>query len=358
MSARPVVIMAGGTGGHVYPALAVARELTARGIPVVWIGTRAGLEARVVPAAGLPVRWLRVSGLRGKGTLSLVLAPARLSVALGQALAILLRLRPRVVLGMGGFAAGPGGLGAWLLRLPLVVHEQNAVAGLTNRVLARLADRALCGFPSCLPGALFVGNPVRPEIARLAEPGERMNGRDGPVHLLVVGGSQGALALNRVVPEALGRIADHLPFEVRHQAGPRTLETAREAYRSAGVEGEVEAFIEDMAEAYAWADLVVCRAGALTVAELAAAGVGSVLVPYPYAVDDHQRVNGQFLADAGAAVLIPQAELDAPRLAGTLAELGGARERLREMAVAARRLARPQAAREVADICLAAGVAA
>jgi len=358
MSARPVVIMAGGTGGHVYPALAVARELVARGVPVVWIGTRAGLEARVVPAAGIPLRWLRVSGLRGKGVRSLLLAPARLALALVQALGLLLRLRPRVVLGMGGFVAGPGGLGAWLLRIPLVIHEQNAIAGLTNRALARLADRALCGFPGCLPGAAFVGNPVRPEITALAEPGERMRGRAGRVRLLVLGGSQGALALNRLVPQALGRLADRLRFEVRHQAGPRTLEAAREAYRSTRVEGEVEAFIEDMAAAYAWADLVVCRAGALTVAELAAAGVGSVLVPYPHAVDDHQRANGQFLVDAGAAVLIPQAELDAPRLAGTLAELGAARERLREMAVAARRLARPQAAREVADICLEAEAAA
>ncbi len=361
MSARPVVIMAGGTGGHVYPALAVARELAAREVPVVWIGTRAGLEARVVPAAGIPVHWLRVTGLRGKGTLSLLLAPVRLLLALAQALRILFRLRPRAVLGMGGFVSGPGGLGARLLHLPLVVHEQNAVAGLTNRILARLADTVLCGFPDCLAGrtgATFVGNPVRAEIAALAPPEERMADRPGPVRLLVVGGSQGALALNRLVPEALARLAGTPPLEVRHQAGERTLETAREAYRRAGVAGRVEPFIEDMAEAYGWSDLVVCRAGALTVAELAAAGVASVLVPYPHAVDDHQRVNGEYLVRAGAAVLLSQAGLDAAVLADTLRALAADPQRLRAMAGAARTLARPHAARDVADACLNVGVAA
>lgn len=354
MSAPRILIMAGGTGGHVYPALAVAAELTARGADVVWMGTRAGLEARVVPAAGYPIEWIGVGGLRGKGWVTWVAAPWRLLRALAEALAIVRRTAPQAVLGMGGFASGPGGLAARLLRRPLVVHEQNAVAGLTNRLLARLARTVLEAFPGTFPAATqarCVGNPVRAEILALPAPEERLNGRGGRVRLLVLGGSGGALAINRLVPAALARLPAGERPEVRHQAG-RTLEAAQEAYRQHGVEGELTAYIDDMAAAYAWADLVVCRSGALTVAELAAAGLGALLIPYPHAVDDHQRVNGEYLTRRGAAELIPQAQLDAGYLAGRLAELCADRDRLTRMAAAARAAAWPRATAEIADACM------
>ena len=354
MSAPRILIMAGGTGGHVYPALAGAAELTARGAEVVWMGTRAGLEARVVPAAGYPMEWIGIAGLRGKGWASWLTAPWRLLRAVIQALGIVRRTAPRAVLGMGGFASGPGGLAARLLRRPLVIHEQNAVAGLTNRLLARMALTVLEAFPDTFPAARrarCVGNPVRADILALPAPGERLAGREGPVRLLVLGGSGGALAINEMVPAALARLPAATRPEVRHQAG-RTLEAAQAAYREHGVTGEVTAYIEDMAAAYAWADLVVCRSGALTVAELAAAGLGALLIPYPYAVDDHQRINGEYLTRRGAAELIPQSELDAGRLADRLADLCGDRNRLREMAVAARGAAWTDATREIADACM------
>lgn len=352
---RPVLITAGGTGGHVYPALAVARTLLDRGVPVLWLGTHRGLEARVVPAAGIPMAWVSVSGLRGKGPLRWLFAPIGLSIAVVQALLVLLRRRPRAVLGMGGFVSGPGGLAAWLLRRPLVIHEQNAVPGLTNRLLSRLARRVLEGFPQTFPAARradCTGNPVRPEIARLAEPLARLGGRSGPMRLLVLGGSQGAQALNAVVPEALKALDVGQRPEVWHQAGPRHIDSAYRAYRRAELSARVEAYIEDMAAAYAWADVVLCRAGALTVAELAAAGVGALLVPFPHAVDDHQSANARFLVDAGAGILIPQDQLSPTRLAELLSRLHQERSRLQEMAVAARRMARPEATDEVARICL------
>lgn len=349
-----ILIMAGGTGGHVYPALAVAAELSARGAEIVWMGTRAGLEARVVPAAGYPIEWIGVSGLRGKGWSTWLAAPWRLLLALAQALAAVRRTAPQVVLGMGGFASGPGGLAAWLLRRPLVVHEQNAVAGLTNRLLARLARSVLEAFPGSFPAnrrTRCVGNPVRADILALPAPAQRLADRTGRARLLVLGGSGGALTINTLVPAALARLDEAQRPEVRHQAG-RTLEAARAAYREQGVDADVTPYIDDMAAAYAWADLVVCRSGALTVAELAAAGLGALLIPYPYAVDDHQRVNGEYLTARGAAELIPQAELDAGRLAARLSELCGDRGQLRRMAAAARGAAWPRATAEIADACL------
>lgn len=355
-SNHAVVIMAGGTGGHVFPALAVAERLRGQGVEVVWMGTRRGLEAQVVPAAGIPMEWVTISGLRGKGALSWLLAPFKLVVAVGQAVGILRRLRPRAVLGMGGFVSGPGGLAAWLLRRPLLIHEQNAVAGLTNRLLARLANRVMEAFPGSLGrGAVLTGNPVRPEIAALPRPEERFAGRTGRLRLLVLGGSLGAQALNAVVPAALARIAAGQRPEVWHQAGSRNIDEARRRYDEAGVEARVVPFITDMAAAYGWADLVVCRAGALTVAELAAAGVGAILVPFPHAVDDHQTRNAGYLVQGGAALLVPQAQLDPQRLADLFAELGQDRGRLLDMAVAARRLAQPDAAEQVAALCLTAG---
>ena len=353
MSTR-VLIMAGGTGGHVYPALAVAEELRSRGVEVSWLGTRRGLEAELVPRAGYAIDWIDVTGLRGKGWRSLLAAPPRLLRALWQAAGVLRRRRPAVVLGMGGFVSGAGGLAAWLLRRPLVVHEQNALPGFTNRVLARLARRVLVAFPQAVvghPRRLDTGNPLRREFAQVASPEQRLDGREGPLRVLVVGGSLGAVALNQVLPQALALFQGAARPEVWHQAGRRNLDAARQAYAQAGVDARVEAYIEDMLAAYAWADVVVCRAGALTVAELAAVGVASILVPYPHAVDDHQTHNARLLSEAGAAVLLSQDELTAPRLYRELAELRD-RERLQAMARSARRLGRPDATRRVVDACL------
>ncbi|MDV3237506.1 MAG: undecaprenyldiphospho-muramoylpentapeptide beta-N-acetylglucosaminyltransferase [Gammaproteobacteria bacterium] len=350
-----ILIMAGGTGGHVFPALAVAEELRNAGHAVVWLGTQAGLEARVVPAAGLPMAWVRVRGLRGKGFLRTLTAPFMLLGALLQAGSVLRRLRPRAVLGMGGFVTGPGGFMAWLLRRPLLIHEQNSVAGLTNRLLAPLAARVMEAFPGSLPARLrplHTGNPVRGAITRVAPPAERFAGREGPMRLLVLGGSLGAQALNDMLPQALARIDGAQRPQVRHQAGTRNLDAARESYARAGIEADVVPFIEDMAEAYAWADLVVCRAGALTIAELTAVGVASILVPYPHAVDDHQTGNARYLVDAGAALLIPQPELEAAALAGVIEGFARDPGRRLRMAAAARALARPDAARVVAQECL------
>ena len=353
--ARPVLIMAGGTGGHVFPALAVAERLRARGVPVTWMGTRQGLEATLVPKAGIPVEWIEVSGLRGKGLGRKLRTPLMLGRALWQAGAILRRLRPRVVLGMGGFASGPGGMMARWLGIPLVVHEQNAIAGMTNRWLARFASQVLEAFPQTFPPArraVTVGNPVRAAIAALPPPEQRWAGRSGRTRLLVLGGSQGALALNQLVPQALALLGDDERPEVWHQAGGQLHEAAETAYREAGMTARLTPFIEDMAEAYGWADLVLCRAGALTIAELAAAGIGAVLIPFPFAVDDHQTANARFLEQGGAALIRQQAELDAERLAAALRERLGDRARLLTMAQAARRLAKIEAAEQVARMCL------
>ncbi|MCW8874884.1 MAG: undecaprenyldiphospho-muramoylpentapeptide beta-N-acetylglucosaminyltransferase [Gammaproteobacteria bacterium] len=354
MSARPILIMAGGTGGHVFPALAVARVLRAQGIAVTWLGTRQGLEARVVPEAGFPMAWIRVSGLRGKGLVRRLSAPFMLALALLQSFWVLVRLRPAAVLGMGGFVTGPGGLMAWLLRRPLLIHEQNSVAGMTNRWLAPLARQVMVAFPAALPGALLTGNPVREDIAALPAPGERLVQRTGAPRLLVLGGSLGAQALNETVPAAIARLPEDLRPEVWHQTGIRHLDAGRAAYAAAGISARVEPFVDDMAAAYGWADLVVCRAGALTVAELAAAGIGAILVPYPHAVDDHQTGNARYLAEQGAALLLPQPQLNAARLAELLQPLLADRARLVAMAGQARALAQPEAARRVAQACVAA----
>jgi len=349
-----VLIAAGGTGGHVYPALAVAAELRAAGVQVFWLGTRAGLEARAVPASGIPIEHVRVQGLRGKGALAWALAPLHLAVALGQCVRVVARLRPDVVLGMGGFVSGPGGLAAWLLRRPLVVHEQNAVPGLTNRLLGRLAQRVMEAFPGSFAPryrATHTGNPVRADITALAPPEARLEGRDGRLRVLVLGGSQGAQALNEVLPLAVAGLARRQLVDVYHQAGGRHLEQTRAHYAEAGIEARLVAFIDDMAAAYGWADVVVCRAGAMTVFELAAAGVASILVPYPHAVDDHQTHNARYLSEHGAAVLMPQPQLNAGSLGRLLGELHGARARLLAMARAARARAVPDAAARVSVAC-------
>lgn len=350
------LIMAGGTGGHVFPALAVAEQLRARDWRVVWMGTRAGIEARVIPAHGIPIEWVSIAGLRGKNPLTLLLAPLRLARAYWQALAIVRRLRPTVVLGVGGFVTGPGGVAARTLGRPLVIHEQNAIAGLTNRCLARIANAVLEGFPHSFGAsrtARYIGNPVRESIALLPSPEARFGERLGPARVLVIGGSLGARRLNSVVPQALTQIPPAARPQVWHQSGERGLAEAQSAYREAGVAARIVPFIEDMAEAYAWCDLIVCRAGALTIAELTAAGLGAILVPFPAAVDDHQTANARLLVDAGAGILIADADLTPARLSAAIGELTHDRSRLLDMAQRARALARPDATRDLAAACMA-----
>ena len=352
---RPILVMAGGTGGHVYPALAVARALQAHDQDIVWLGTHRGLEARVVPAAGIDMEWVSIKGLRRKGILALFIAPFQLVWALMQAISVIWRHRPSVVLGMGGFVSGPGGLAAWLTRRPLLIHEQNAAAGLTNRLLARLARVVLQAFPGSFNSSVVaetVGNPVREDIAAVAAPAARYGERQGPLRLLVVGGSQGALALNLTVPAALSMLpADERPL-VRHQCGERTFDKAQSAYAEHGVEVELLTFIEDMAAAYAWADLVVCRSGALTVAELCAVGLPALFVPFPGAVDDHQTANARPMADAGAAVIIDESMLSAQVLAEQLREWLSSRATLQARAEKARGLAKPNALTRITELCL------
>lgn len=347
-----IMILAGGTGGHVYPALAVARELVDDGHDVVWMGTRKGLEARVVPEAGLPVRWLSVAGIRGKGWRSKLAAPFMLMRACWQAGRILWQVRPDVVLGMGGFVSGPGGLMAWLLGIPLILHEQNRAPGTTNRLLARRATRVLQAFPGSFPpriGARCVGNPLRREIATIkADRTEKP--MTETLNVMVVGGSLGAKALNETVPAALAKVGR--PLAIRHQTGPVMRDETAARYAEAGVDADVVAYNEAMGETYGWADLVICRSGAMTVSELAAAGLPAILVPYPHAIDDHQTMNARFLVDAGAALLMPQTEMTVQHLAGILEDLTGAPERLTLMGRKGRKLARPEAAKTVARICL------
>jgi UDP-N-acetylglucosamine--N-acetylmuramyl-(pentapeptide) pyrophosphoryl-undecaprenol N-acetylglucosamine transferase len=357
---RPVLIMAGGTGGHVFPALALARLLRAGSREVIWLGTRRGLEARVVPAENIPMEWLTVGGLRGKGVATMLAAPWNLLRALLQALSVMRRHRPGVVVGMGGFVTGPGGLAAWLCRRPLLIHEQNAIAGYTNRCLAPLAREVLTAFPTAFPNlrkARLIGNPVRDDIAALPEPAQRLARREGAIRLLVVGGSLGAMRLNQDVPRALSMLAREAAaprFEVRHQTGEKHLDATRGFYSESKVTADVSAFITDMAQALGWADLVICRAGALTIAELAAAGIAALLVPYPHAVDDHQTHNARFLVDAGAARLLADATLTPELLVRELNELCANRARLIAMAEAARRVARPAAAAQLLEACLGA----
>lgn len=354
---RPVLIMAGGTGGHVFPALAVADELRTRGVPVVWLGTKAGIESRLVPEAGYPIEWMSITGLRGKNALTLLLAPLRILMACWQALVVLLRRRPCAVLGMGGFASGPGGLMAWLIRKPLLVHEQNAVAGMTNKILSRFASVVLQAFPGVFKDAVTTGNPVRLSICELAAPNERFAQRnaDNKLRLLVIGGSLGAVKLNQIIPQALAVIAADERPEVIHQTGMKNIDAAKVLYENAEVDAKVEAFIDDMPAAYEWADLVICRSGAMTVFELAAAGVASVLVPYPHAVDDHQTGNARYLEHAGAAIVRQQAELTTDWLVAIIRDFSANRDKLLDMAVAARKLALPGSAKTIADACLAAG---
>jgi UDP-N-acetylglucosamine--N-acetylmuramyl-(pentapeptide) pyrophosphoryl-undecaprenol N-acetylglucosamine transferase len=350
--AANVLIMAGGTGGHVFPALACAHEFQSRGYGVHWLGTPRGIENEVVPAAGLPLHLIQVSGLRGKGLMSLLKAPFQLLRSLGQARRVMREVQPICVLGLGGYVTGPGGLAAKLSGVPLIIHEQNAVAGTANRSLAPLAQRICEAFPDTFSDSAkrrTTGNPVRQELF-LETPRQTLRNRCP--RLLVLGGSLGAEPLNKLLPEALGLLGAQLRPEVFHQAGKQHADITHERYVAAGVDAQVAPFIKDMARAYAWADLVICRAGALTVCELAAAGLPAFLVPLPHAIDDHQTHNAQYLAREGAAVLLPQANTDAAALAAQLTEVMMQPEKLEAMGATARRLARPDATRTVVDICL------
>ncbi|MGB5831259.1 MAG: undecaprenyldiphospho-muramoylpentapeptide beta-N-acetylglucosaminyltransferase [Thiohalocapsa sp.] len=353
--ALSVAVMAGGTGGHVFPALAVAQLLRARGADVFWIGTRAGMEAKLVPAQGFEIEWIGIEGIRGKGIRQLLQAPWKLLSAVREAAAILRRRDPRVVIGMGGFVSGPGGLGARLQRRPLLIQEQNSVPGMTNQWLSRIAARVFEAFPGSFPPdrhAISSGNPVRAEILALAPPAERLAGRSGTLRLLVIGGSLGAKVLNETVPKSIALLPVELRPQIRHQAGERSLSVAEGAYAEAGVDAEVTPFITDMADAYGWADLVVCRSGALTVSELAAAGLPAIFVPFPHAVDDHQVGNARYLSNAGAARLIIQSDLTPERLAEALSELLSDSAKRMAMAEAAHANAKIDAAERIADACM------
>ena len=354
---KPIVVMAGGTGGHVFPALAVAEYLRAKGETIVWLGTRAGIEARVVPAANFAIEWLSIQGLRGKGFGALILAPFRLTRACWQAFITLLRLRPKAVLGMGGFVSGPGGLMAWMLNIPLFLHEQNSVIGLTNRLLGRLARQRYFAFPdaaSQVPGSECIGNPIRAELVGLETPEFRLAGRaNRPLRLLVIGGSLGAAALNRLLPEAVALLDVSERPQIKHQCGGSHVEVCRQQYRDARVEAEVFGFIEDMSEAYKWADLVACRAGALTISELTAVGLASILIPYPFAVDNHQFYNASFLQQHGAARILVEEKLNPETLALQLRYFQQNRDELLEMSVNARSLSQTDATQILAQGILA-----
>lgn len=350
MSKAPVaLIMAGGTGGHIMPGLAVADVLKSRGWTIFWLGNPDKMEGKLVPASGYQMASMRFAGVRGKGLLSKIKAPFMLMGAVSQAWGHFSRIRPDVVLGMGGYVAFPGGLVAWLRKKPLVLHEQNAIAGMANRVLSSLASKILAGFPNALPGADWVGNPVRADVAGTMDPALRYAEHQGPLRLLVIGGSLGASALNQVVPEALAKLESGKRLVVTHQSGAQHIDALQAAYRNAGVDAQCVAFIDDMAEALRDADVVICRAGAMTVAEIAAAGVAALFVPFPHAVDDHQTANARFLSDEGAAWIQQQDSLTADWLADWLATR--TRPELMNVAIQARKKAKPDSARQIADIC-------
>ena len=351
---KTFLVMAGGTGGHVYPALAAAQELRAQGARVVWLGSVGGMEERIIANTDIPLRLLSISGLRGKGLLTLVKAPLNLARALWQAYQVYRQEHPDCVLGMGGFAAGPGGILAMLTRTPMVIHEQNAIAGLTNRWLAKWAKVVLQAFPGAFSAANkvhTVGNPVRKELANLPEPGQRDIGERAPT-VVILGGSRGALALNEMVPAAFGKLEAGQRPRIIHQAGAGKEQECRERYDTEGVKAEVFDFLHDMTAIYEQADLVICRAGALTLTELTAVGIGAILVPYPYAVDDHQTANARYLEAAGAAIIFQQADLSVDLLAKTISEMLSQPQRLLHMAVKARQLAQPEATQMVAQYCM------
>ncbi|WP_404300421.1 undecaprenyldiphospho-muramoylpentapeptide beta-N-acetylglucosaminyltransferase [Alicycliphilus denitrificans] len=349
MSQKTALIMAGGTGGHIFPGLAVAQELAARGWRVHWLGTPGSMESRIVPQHGIALETIDFSGVRGKGLITLALLPLKLLRAFWQALAVVRRVKPDVVLGMGGYVTFPGGVMAVAAGKPLVLHEQNSVAGMANRVLAGMADRIFTAFPGVFRKGQWVGNPLRAAFTQQGDPAERFAGRSGPLKLLVVGGSLGARALNDIVPQALALIPEGERPRVTHQSGAAQIEQLRANYQAAGVQAELTPFIDDTAAAFAEADVIVCRAGASTVTEIAAVGAAAVFVPFPHAVDDHQTSNARFLVDAGGGWLVQQADLTARGLADML--LNMERPALMDRALKAKNMQKTQAAREVVSAC-------
>ena len=332
------LIMAGGTGGHIFPALAVAKALQAQGVNVTWLGAKNSMEAELVPKAGIEIDWVTIKGLRGNGLFGWLLAPMKVLFATCQAYKVMRKRRPDVVIGMGGFVTGPGGVAAYLNRTPLVIHEQNAIPGLTNKLLGKIASDVLEAFPGSFDKkykATALGNPVRDVFSQMESPETRLENRDRPLRLLVVGGSLGALALNIITPKTLQKFSGNGQLEVWHQTGAKKYQETKKCYEKKHLKAKVEPFIDDMAAAYAWADIVLCRSGALTISELTAAGVGSILVPFPHAVDDHQTKNAAFLVDAGAAKLLPQSELTVDTLSEILHSLIENRENILTMANAA-----------------------
>lgn len=354
MSNKTCLIMAGGTGGHIFPALAVARELQSRQFHIEWLGSQGGMEEGIIKDAGIPISLVSVKGIRGKSGLKRLVAPLMLVRAIGQAIGVVMKVKPDVVLGFGGFASGPGGLASWLLRRPLIVHEQNAVAGLTNRLLAKVAKRVLHAFPGAfLKSAIteVTGNPVRKDISALPDPVERGIGQPRRLRLLVLGGSLGAAAINEVVPLAVAKMSQASMPIVIHQSGIKHFDATVGAYQSQSVDADVRPFVKDMQDVYRWADLVICRAGAMTIAELSLVGVGAIMVPYPHAVDDHQTKNAEYLSSRGAGMIIQQQELSVEKLLSILEELSNDRDRLLMMAQNSRMCAFPAATRRVADVC-------
>jgi UDP-N-acetylglucosamine--N-acetylmuramyl-(pentapeptide) pyrophosphoryl-undecaprenol N-acetylglucosamine transferase len=354
---KNVLIMAGGTGGHVIPALSVAKHLKQKGYQVHWLGSIQGIENDLVPDAGYELHRISISGLRGNGLLKKLLAPFQLLRALWQTLKVFMVLKPEMALGMGGFASGPGGLMAWLLKVPLVIHEQNAIAGMTNTILSKKSSKLLQAFEGTfdIKGVKTVGNPVRTTIANITEPTLRLENRTDSLNVLVVGGSLGAVAINDVLVETMAQLPDDSSINVHHQVGKRNFESVKQAYTAAGITNKnvkVSAFIADMAAEFSWADVVICRAGALTVCELMAAGVASILIPYPFAVDDHQTANARFLSDADAGLLCDQNEFTADYLINQLTMLRQNKSKLLEMSIAARGLAKPESAKVVANYCI------
>lgn len=355
MTARNFLVMAGGTGGHVYPALGFAQLAREKGHRVSWLGTVAGLEARVVPANDIDFNTIDIAGVRGKGLKALIMAPFNIAKAVFQAQKIIKQTQPDLVIGFGGYSAGPGGVAAKLSGRPLVIHEQNAIAGTTNKLLSRIANKCLCAFERALPSAETVGNPVRTDILDLKQiqaPEQALDAE--PVRscrVLVIGGSLGARFLNESVPAAIASMAIQDRPVIRHQAGPKLLAEAQQAYKTAGVEAKVTAYIEDMAEAYEWADLVVCRAGAMTVSELSIAGVASLLVPFPFAIDDHQTANAQWLVEAGAARIYQQSENDLQRFTQCLIELVNDRALRQKMSENALSRGHRDATNRILSIC-------
>jgi UDP-N-acetylglucosamine--N-acetylmuramyl-(pentapeptide) pyrophosphoryl-undecaprenol N-acetylglucosamine transferase len=346
-----VLIMAGGTGGHVFPGLAVAKRLLAENVEVHWLGTQQGLEAKLVPDAGIPLHFISISGIRGKGIKNLLTAGPRLLIAVTQAARLIRKLKPDLILGMGGFASGPGGIASWLLGYPLVIHEQNAKPGTTNKWLAKVAKKILEGFPNTFlkrENVMTVGNPVRSEIIEIAVP---KRGNKARFALLVVGGSLGASAINTLLPQALALLPESMRPEIYHQTGEKHYADTIAAYQQAKVSAKIVPFIKEMHEAYAWADIVLCRSGALTIAELCAAGLGAVLVPFPHAIDDHQTANANFMAKQNAALLVQQSALTADKLADILQEFIQSPERCQVMAEAAYQLRMVDATDKVLSIC-------